>query len=289
MSFTKPITKTISDRFSCRTYLKRPIEPGTRNQLIDFIAATQSGPFSNQLRFELVSATQADTKAMKRLGTYGVIKGATGFLIGAMGNSEKNLENFGYLMEVFILKATELGLGTCWLGGTFTKSRFAEKISLIEGEIIPAVTSLGYKDQNPRWVDGKIRAAAGSDRRLPWEKLFFSGNFDSPLSKDGCGVFASPLEMIRQAPSASNRQPWRIIKTGHVWHFYLRRTRGYRSTKFSKITNMADLQRVDMGIAMSHFELTLQEQGVNGGWQIDDPGIAMPELTEYSVRWAEKL
>ena len=46
---------------------------------------------------------------------------------------------------------------------------------------------------------------------------------------------------------------------------------------------------VDMGIAMSHFKLTLQELGVTGEWQNNDPGIAMPELTEYSVRWAEKL
>jgi len=35
---------------------------------------------------------------------------------------DKNLEDFGYLMEEAILFATGLGLGTCWLGGSFTKS-----------------------------------------------------------------------------------------------------------------------------------------------------------------------
>ena len=51
---------------------------------------------------------------------------------------EKNLEDFGYTMERIILFATDLGLGTCWLGGSFTKSRFAEKISANGSERVPA-------------------------------------------------------------------------------------------------------------------------------------------------------
>jgi len=202
--------------------------------------------------------------------------------------NESALEDYGYLMELIILKAADLGLGSCWQGGTFTKSRFAKKIALNADEIIPAVTSVGYAAQNPRWVDGKIRAAAGSDRRLPWDKLFFDGGFDTPLSKDVADVYAMPLEMVRLGPSASNRQPWRIVKEGDDLHFYLRRTRGYRTNNYAKMLKMADLQRIDMGIAMCHFELTLQGLGIDGRWVVNDPGIATPnELTEYSVSWVE--
>jgi hypothetical protein len=49
-----------------------------------------------------------------------------------------------------------------------------------------------------------------------------------------------------------------------------------------------DLQRVDMGIAMCHFELTAKELGIVGKWKISDPGsISVPQDTEYVVSWVE--
>ena len=254
--------------------------------MTDFVTRVDLGPLGNRTRFELVFAVQRDAKALRGLGTYGFIKDATAYIVGVIREGDQALEDFGYLMECIILKATDLGLGTCWLGGTFTKSRFANKIRLTRDETIPAVTSLGHIAEHPRWVDGKIREAAGSDQRLPWEKLFFDGGFETPLATETAGKFALPLEMVRLGPSASNRQPWRIIKDGNRWHFYLRRTRGYRTSNYAKMLKMADLQRIDMGIAMSHFELTAREHGMNGVWQIDDPGMAIQgETTEYSVTW----
>ena len=35
------------------------------------------------------------------------------------------------------------------------------------------------------------------------------------------------LEMVRRGPSASNKQPWRVVRAGERWHLYLQRTRGY--------------------------------------------------------------
>ncbi len=47
---------------------------------------------------------------------------------------------------------------------------------------------------------------------------------------------------------------------------------------------MADMQRIDMGIAMCHFELVADEKGITGKWEVADPGIAnLPEATEYLV------
>jgi nitroreductase len=93
--------------------------------------------------------------------------------------------------------------------------------------------------------------------------------------------------MVRLGPSASNRQPWRIIHDQDQWHFYLRRSAGY-GQGISGLFMATDLQRVDMGIAMSHFALTAQELGLGGAWRVEEPGIKMPnELTEYVVSWVE--
>lgn len=286
MTFTQPIEKLIEQRFSCRSYLNQPLEEQTRQRLADYVASLQTGPFGARMRFELVAARGQDQKTLKNLGTYGFIKGATGFIIGAMQDDEMNLEDFGYLMESIILFATDIGLGTCWLGGTFTKSSFSKRVSPRPGELIPAVTSVGYcAKQSPR-LETLIRNRAGADRRLSWEQIFFDSRFGVPLSRQAAGDYATALEMVRWGPSASNRQPWRVVKDGHMWHFYLQRSPGYRESILVRLFTVADMQRIDMGIAMCHFELMARDQGLEGHWEIIAPtNEKSDELAEYTVSW----
>ena len=284
MLFTHPVSDVIRQRFSCRSYLETAIEEKQRRSLADFLAANDSGPFGTPARFELVSAMEGDRKALRGLGTYGFIKGATGFIIGAVEDGPQDMEDFGYAMERSILFATDLGLGTCWLGGSFTKSTFARRISASDAEDVPAVCSIGYMADGLR--NTTMRQRLGADGRLAWGNMFFDGGFDVPISPEAAGALAAPLEMVRLGPSASNKQPWRIVKAGEAWHFYLRRTKGYRNLWVARLLNIADLQRVDMGIAMSHFELTANELGLKGAWIVRDPGIAAPDqLTEYTATW----
>jgi len=43
---------------------------------------------------------------------------------------------------------------------------------------------------------------------------------------------------------------------------------------------------VDVGIAMSHFELTARELGLNGRWEDNDPKLDLPSpQVEYSASW----
>jgi hypothetical protein len=241
MSFGQPITDVIQARFSCRTYAKRPIKEDTRRRLADLALAHTTGPFGTQARFALIAATGEDSEALRGLGTYGLIKDAAGFFIGATVEEGKALEDFGYLTEQLVLHATDLGLGTCWLGGMFARSRFAEKVSLQAGETIPSVVSVGYVASRPRAVDAVIRLGAGSHARHSWPRLFFEQAFSSPLSRDAAGAYS------------------------------------------------ADLQRIDMGIAMCHFALTAREQGLEGEWSFDEPGIDKPsDLIEYTASWIDQ-
>jgi len=285
MSYSKPITEVIKERFSCRTCIEKSIAAQEQRTLFNFLSAAGRGPFGAQVRFKLIAATDADRSALKGLGTYGFIEGATGFIVGAVGSSEKNLEDFGYMMECAVLFATDMGLGTCWLGGSFTRSSFAKKISATPQEIVPAVVSLGYIAEKKK-SGMSVRRIVGGHNRMPWENMFFVDRFSNPLSADDAGLYATPLEMVRIAPSATNKQPWRIIKDGNVWHFFMQRTKGYGKSLTFKLLNIADLQRVDMGIAMSHFELAAAELGLKGRWAVQGPLIEKPDnLCEYTVSW----
>jgi len=287
INYSKPVVEIIRQRYSCRTYHSDALEEDTRQRLANFAVSSKGGPLGTRARFELIAASDGDPKALKSLGTYGFIKGAAGYIVGATEEGAYNIEGFGYMLELIVLYATDLGLGTCWLGGTFSKSSFAKKISVRDTEIVPGVASVGYIAKKPRRIEALLRRNDGrTDRRLPWEQLFFNREFSKPLSHEESGVYKSVLDMVRLGPSASNRQPWRVVRDGSRWHFYLQRTPGYRESPLVRLTTVADLQRMDMGIAMSHFELAAREFDLDGNWEILEPQIEIPDdFTEYTVSW----
>jgi hypothetical protein len=196
------------------------------------------------------------------------------------------LEDFGHAMERLVLAATDLDLGTCWIGGFFRRGRFSRRIALSRAERIPAVTSVGLILDREKAEDGLIRRRAGGSRRKPWPDLFYDGDFGTALSAASAGPWVTPLEMVRLAPSASNRQPWRIVRSGTSWHFFIHRTPDYPPRIGRMVMGIEDLQRVDSGIAMCHFELSARELGLPGRWIVHPPAISAPDaLTQYSATW----
>lgn len=275
----------VKKRVSCRTYSDRAVAPDKLDELEAYLQANTAGPFGSRVRFRLLDCGDMAPAEVKALGTYGVIKGAKYFIAGAVAAASAvarqpgAMEDYGYAMEKNILAATAMGLGTCWLGGTFNRTGFAAKMDLQDGELLPAVTPVGYPGDRRSIVDRVFRFSAGSDNRKSWEELFFDGGFTFPLPEKAAGSYATPLACVRIGPSASNRQPWRIVKDNGAFHFYLQRTPGY-----DKLLGEIKLQNVDMGIAMCHFEISARELGVSGNWVIADPGMRSSGR-EYIVSW----
>jgi len=274
---------TIRKRISSRTYKSFPLKDDDRQKLNDFLLANVRGPFGNRVRFQIIDLAAREQDEIKTLGTYGFVKGASVFIVGAVTKGEWAMEDYGYCMEKNILAATHLGLGTCWLGGTFNRSASASRISKGDDEVIPAITPVGYPSDRKSIMDSAIRFFAKSHSRKAWEELFFCGDTRNPLERGIAGAYALPLECVRIGPSASNKQPWRVVKekNDNVLHFYLRRTPGY-AERYPEVS----LQDVDMGIAMCHFEAAVQEMGRKGSWQRGP--VAPPQGgLEYIVSWIE--
>lgn len=287
----QPISAVIEKRRSCRSYATQPIEPEKLARLDAVLAGVaKEGPVfasdASRLRYVRIlddtSDSQGETRGVQ-VGTYGTISGARNYLIGIMPMAEKRMELFGYQFELIVLTATALGLGTCWLGGIFDREGVSASVPLSEGEFIPIISPLGYPSEKSSLADRMLRRAAGSDRRKPWGELFFSGSAEIPLTPGIAGVYRQPLEMVRLGPSASNKQPWRIVQTDDRHDFYLQRTRGYGLALY-------DIQRNDIGIAMCHFELTARELGLAGHWS-DETALAadhrqrLPGDFEYMATW----
>jgi len=280
MEFTKSVVELIRSRTSVRDYTSEVIPPETRAELESACSCLVRGPLGTSCRFLLVERDRAGVGPAAALGTYGMIRGARTYLAGAARRGPSDQEDYGFLFEQLLLKAADLGLATCWLGGTFTRGGFAAAVGLAADEILPAVSPVGLPPGRRSVWDSAIRTLAGSRRRKPWAELFFDGGFVTPLPAEGAGPYREALEMVRLAPSASNRQPWRLLRRDGAFHFYLSRTPGYGRVAGN------DLQRLDIGIAMTHFQLTLTEAGVSGGWVRRAPAPEPPADTEYIVSWA---
>lgn len=256
----------IARRTSVRSYAGTPLDDGTKQRLMQRIHACPPNPFAGAVRLALVAGNGREGQ---KLGTYGMISRAREFLIGVGDGSTTGKEALGYAMEWAVLQATDLGLGTCWISGTFDRSQFMTAANLTKGEQVLAVSPVGLAAAKPT-LRSRLVHLTGAGRK-EWAALFFDGDLATPLTPDSAGPWRDALEAVRLAPSAANGQPWRVIRHAGRLDFYRRETAA------------AD-GRLDLGIAACHFELVAQEKGLPGHWAANAPAQAPDEL-RYGLSW----
>lgn len=272
-----PLKETAENRKSIRTYLEKNLSSEDRakiNAFIDYLSTADS-PFDTKIRIKLFDVNkEIDAKS---LGTYGVIKNARSYLGVASEDDETAMEAVGYAFEKLVLYAQSIGLGTCWLGGTFNKGEFAQAMQITEKEFFPIASPIGYPAPKNHTINKIMRKAIKADSRKPWKELFFDGSFSVPLTRENAGDYAFALDMVQLAPSAANKQPWRIVRDGDCFHFY---------EKKSYPPSSHDIQRLDVGIAGCHFELAAKEKNLKGAIKkLDEPGIPSSDGLIYVFSW----
>ncbi len=253
------ITQHIRNRRSVRTYDGKELDKNDIEKLTGFFQKIEN-PFKIPVGFKLMNAKEYGLNCPVTVGT-------DLFVGGKIKWSENASVAFGYSFEMFVLYAEALGIGTVWLGGTMNRSAYEEAMELGDGEIMPCASALGYPAKKMSLRESMMRKGVKADKRLPFEEIFFDGSFDKPLSKENAGKWSEPLEMVRLAPSAVNKQPWRVVVTDNAVHFYLKRSKGFTRTE------KLDMQMIDVGIAICHFDLTAKENNLNIVFEQNDPKI----------------
>jgi nitroreductase len=265
----------IRKRRSSRVYLIKQIEQEKKQILEDYIKELGEGLNKEKFDIHIIEKTKQDGKPMKL--NYGMIKNHNTYILGKAPNIKSARVSYGYMMEKIVLKATELNLGTCWIG-YFEESYFNE-ISMTDKEEIPGIVILGYPTEKLSIIDRISRFTAKASTRKSWDELFFSSDFSTPLTFQNAGVYSEPLEMARLAPSSGNTQPWRILKEQekNIFHFYKKPV----SMPYEKM----GLHEIDLGICMSHFELTSHFKGLKGKWIQTENHNIKSEGMEYIFSW----
>ena len=104
-------------------------------------------------------------------------------------------EKAGYYGERLVLAATALGLGTCWVGGTFDKE--SEVFALPKGEQIVCVITVGHVAQSS--LKEKVIRGVMHRKTKPIEEMVRT---DRPLSPEE----EAAMELVQHAPTARNTQ-----------------------------------------------------------------------------------
>lgn len=234
----KDIDKIIAERRSVRSF--NPNEQMTEKEaaiLRAAIADTQS-PFGGRVVVEL---KRFDLEGTFKPSTYGTINGASWYFLMGTDSAEVSQLSLGFKMEQVVLKATSMGLGTCWIAATFKGTTFSKAAGFAEDTPLQVVMPVGYPAEKKSIKEKLMRATLGSAKRKPMADLFIV---------DEQSEYYEPLEMMRLAPSSTNSQPWRAEVVGSEVYFYY--------------VDKSEASILDLGIGLSHFYLAAKERGIDG-------------------------
>ena len=277
MKFEHELTELIKKRFSCRNFQDKELDYSTKEELVKECESVNDGLFGEKLRLFFVDRTE-NLKSARYAGGFDYIINPGYFIAGKIQNSKYAYESYGYVLEQLVLKATDMGLGTCWIG--YFNPEFFYEVQLSADEVFPAIIILGHQAEKKALIDIlNRRLYSRGDNRRKWDRLFFVKDFNNTLPSDVAGKFSEPLEMLRLAPSSGNTQPWRVVKeiNSNIFHFYKQIVSYHYELK--------RLHNIDIGIAMCHFDLTAKEMGLHGVWEELNPDIKIPGNTEYIISW----
>jgi nitroreductase len=263
----------IRKRISIRTYDGKPLSADEEKAMRASFAEAVPGPFGAVPRFMLASRDELEggegegAKGRVKIGTYGMIKGPRAFIAGVAPKKPFACVDFGYCLEGIVLRATELGLGTCWLGGAFGRGAIAKALSAAPNEFVPATTPIGHAAERRSFQERIVRRGSGATSRKDPVELFFAAGADGRLEPLGdAGRWSEVLEAVRVGPSASNKQPWRLVvdRRGGKESLHLLM---HEDERYNNMLGNVKLQELDMGIAMRHAEVAAESFGIRGSWK----------------------
>lgn len=269
------VKKAVQDRVSIRSYEERSLTKEDKSKLMDFNASL-TNPFGVDVKVQYISKDKGAEDV--QLGTYGTIRGAKDFLAITVKDQPYAMEAVGYQFENLVLYATDMGLGTVWLAGTFNRKDFKNVIEISDEDLFPCICPVGYPGQKRSFIEKITRVSLGSKKRKEWDKLFFLDDFSKSLTKEDAGRYTDALDMLRLAPSATNAQPWAVVKEGDKFHFFC-------NYKNSINNDIKKIKHLDLGIALSHFHQTAMSDGLNGKLEVADIDFDVPENMHYIITY----
>lgn len=197
----------LRSRHSVRSFTDEPLSDETVKKLkaeITMINTHEAG-----MHFELFCNDPAPFQGFT--ASYGMFKNVRNYIAAVVDVSFRHcFERTGYFAQQLVMKAVELGLGTCYVGGTFDKSK--TKVILRADRHLIFIIALGYAAPSAQTTLSSIAMKmlhrhdkSASDLFIPTKEISYSMALEKmPWLENG-------LRALAAAPSYLNHQPVRII------------------------------------------------------------------------------
>lgn len=218
------IHEAVHARHSVRSYEKRPLHPETVRELEAYIAELNE---KSGLHMQLIQGHGKPFAGL--LSMVGWLAGVENYLAVVGPKAEDLDEKCGYYGELFVLRAQQLGMNSCWVAGTYNKVKCEADVGPDEKLVL--VIALGYgKNQGKPHKSKALEAVCECSGEMPdW--------------------FRRGAEYALLAPTAVNQQAFRLHLVGE---------NGVRA-----VATRGAFAKVDLGIVKCHFEIGAGE----GDWK----------------------
>lgn len=248
------VEKVIRTRKSVRKYENAEINQELMNLIKQDLKQYVPVFHDTKVRFEVIdNVNRMKNSKLGFLWGLGKIN-APCCIVGIYEDKEEGMLELGFALEQEVLKITENGYGTCWLG-TFNKETFSDFCNLTEKEQIGIVIAVG-KAKEEDFLNTRFRTMAGTIKRKTIQEICLNESQDT-IDKEIINI----IQLSILAPSGSNKQPVRVVIEDNKAYFYVLNERF-----------------VDAGIFISHFYLCAKE--VYGDVKVE---VENPNLTCYNI------
>lgn len=264
--------KLIEETYSVRDYSEKPISENLKNEIISYFPNSKNLLENIKTDIKFLNNSEVYNALNGKAGYNGIMINAPHYIIIYSEKADNYIENSGYRASDIILKATDLGLNTCFI--TMSDRKEISKIlNIPEGMEITALIALGYKDKDLKNVSNDTKAGGNYSKanvniadntpsyRKDLEELVFSESFGNSATLDelmNIGIF-EPLRTVLFAPSALNSQPWRfILKGGKV----------FIAVEDTLQTSSYD-EKISLGALMHYFQSVFETDFFGLKWTFD--------------------
>jgi nitroreductase len=245
----------IDNRKSIRKYESRALDTDTVNFVKQELKTTQAMYSDVKVRLEFIEDPGVSTSI--GMGFFhGLAKiSAPHCIIGISEVKKGYMENMGFILEQIVLKLTDMGIGTCWLG-TYNEPKLSKLLNVQNNKKITILITLGYPYEQNSFRNNGLRNLISSTRKKDTEVAFYN-----EWEKDaGKYLSANPevrkaLNMAILAPSNGNKQPVYVIFSENTVAIFA------KNKKNNSVVN--PYAEMDAGIFASHFYLCCLQEKLN--------------------------
>ncbi len=264
-------------RHSVRRYCLNHLDKDDLTRIIKLSETINSLNKRNIFSIQLYNF-KPDSSSGKALGGFGRIMKPPYFFAPFISGEANSLVDLGFRTQQIVLDIWKRGIGSCYIGCAHRQFKVKQLLDISDQSRIISFVIFGKPDENQslRFYQKVSQFFTRSRDRISFEELFLNNKMPSLMKKNS--FFWRILEAGRQAPSATNSQPWR---------FEIANDRLVIFAHQKKIANIYDLQQGyafhDTGICMANISEAAKAFGKKIKWQLINTNDKIHPINETNL------